>query len=308
MKICPSCKRYYADDTLVFCMEDGVQLDLVTDPNATFHMPPARDTDPPATLILATGQPPAGSASGTWPAQAGLGQGAPPDVTQPAGQVPPTIPAGGYAGHPPAAPIGGAMHIPLDASAAAPKKNTALIATVVVLVVVVLGLGGVSAYLYSQSGSRTPNGSGDSGSNTNSRNSNTGGGSANNNSGSSNTGGGTGGGSNTGGSNGGGGDATWLQGNFSGDGTQYDGGKWTFTYVNTNGTPVIEYPSVRCGGKWEPVSIKSNEAVFTEVITHGKDCLSNGRVVVTPTSDGALNCKWYYVGDIVGAEATLKRQ
>jgi hypothetical protein len=314
MKLCPGCKRYYADDTLVFCLEDGVQLDLVADPNATFHLPPARETDPPATLVLPPEHLPPGSGSGTWPVQPGLGQGKPPDATQPAGQgspLPPTIPAGGYAGHPPAAPMGGPMHSPLNASApAAPKKSSALIATVVVLAVLVLGLGGVLAYMYSQSGGKTTNGSGGSTTDANANLAKTGAGSANNKSGNANTVGGSGGGSNTGGtggSDGGGNDATWLQGSWSGSGSQYDGGKWTFTYVNANGSHTVEYPSIRCGGRWEPISIKSNEAVFNEVITHGKNCI-NGRVVVTPASDGGLDCKWYYVGDIVGASATLKRQ
>lgn len=296
MKLCPGCKRYYADDTQVFCLEDGIQLDLVADSNATFQMPAARETDPPATLIL----PP----------------DLPSDQTRLAGQVPPTVPAGtapaaNYAPSAVPVPPGGQMHLPVSASAVPPKKNTALIAAVVVLAAVVLGLGGVLGYMYLRSENKTGGTNGGSnlpgGSNSNTAGKTNTGGSDN-----SNTGGGTTGNANTGtddngGGGGTGGDVTWLQGSWAGSGTQYDGGKWTLTYVNANGAHTVEYPSIRCGGRWEPVSIKSNEAVFNEVITHGKDCI-NGRVVVTPTSDGALDCKWYYVGDIVGASATLRRQ
>jgi hypothetical protein len=318
MKFCPTCKRNYADDTLVFCTEDGVQLDLVTDPNATFHMPAARDTDPPATLVFPPGQQPAGSGSATWPAQGGMGPGAPSDQTRlAAGQIPPTIPAGGYAAPTPAPPQGAQMHVPLygqSAGAAVPPKKSSApwIAAVVILVLVVLGLGGGLGYMWWQSNSKTANAN----TNTNrpdgslsNRNTpgqtNTGGGSANTNTGGPNSNANVGGGGSPG-DGGGATDGAWLQGTWSGTGTQYDGGTWTFQYVASSGA--IEYPSVGCGGRWEPVSIKANEAVFTEKITHGKNCLSDGRVVVTPTSDGALDCKWYYVGDIVGASATLRKQ
>lgn len=316
MKICPGCKRYYADDTQVFCLEDGVQLDFVADPNATYQMPPARDTDPPATLVLPPNQSPAGSGSETWPAQPGANP--PPDPTQPAGQIPPTIPSGA----PPAVPGAGQMRIPVYGGAgAAPvkKSSIALLATVVVLVVVVLGLGGVLGYVWLNSDGRTtgrtnvdvnvgpPGNNGRvtvGGSNTAN---NTRGGSGNDNTvGSSN--------SNTpgGGSNanvpGGGSSGAWLVGTWVGNGTQYDGGKWTFKYTNMAGTHTVEYPSVRCGGRWDPVEITATQATFNEVITHGQNCISNGKVVVIPTADGTLSCKWYYVGDIIGAEAILHRE
>lgn len=292
MKICPGCKRYYADDAQVFCLEDGIQLDLVADPNATFQMPAARETDPPATLIL-----PADSLS---------------DQTRMAGPVPPTMPAGTApaANYRPAPPPGGQMSGSILGGhgvglAAPPKKNTALVAAVAVLAVVVLGLGGALIFILTRSSGktsgkpnididvrapgvngRTPSGNSDAG------NANTGGGPASN--------------TNTGAD--GGNDSAWLQGAWGGSGTQYDGTVWTFTYVNANGKHTVEYPSVGCGGRWEPIKITATEATFTEIITHGKTCISNGRVVVTETADGDLNMKWYYVGDIIGATAIVRRE
>jgi hypothetical protein len=68
MKQCPACKRTYTDDALLFCLEDGTQLqsfgatqssnataetlisyDPDTDPNKTLAFNPARDTIPPPT-------------------------------------------------------------------------------------------------------------------------------------------------------------------------------------------------------------------------------------------------------------------
>ncbi|MDQ3818728.1 MAG: hypothetical protein M3362_13760 [Acidobacteriota bacterium] len=60
MKQCPACNRTYTDDDLLFCLEDGTQLQTVTsasdapttfdggyDPNKTLAFSPARDTSPP---------------------------------------------------------------------------------------------------------------------------------------------------------------------------------------------------------------------------------------------------------------------
>ncbi len=52
MKTCPTCKRTYEDDTLVFCLEDGARLSAAYDPHATLLGPAPRDTDPPMTAIL----------------------------------------------------------------------------------------------------------------------------------------------------------------------------------------------------------------------------------------------------------------
>ncbi|MEO6392925.1 MAG: hypothetical protein ABIP75_13840 [Pyrinomonadaceae bacterium] len=298
MKLCPTCNRNYADDTLIFCTDDGANLTAAYDPNATWQIPAARNTDPPATELIPPQMAPGYQGSGTWPAQ-------PPQAG--AAPIPPTVPAAG-ATPPPFQPP------PYQAPPAVLKKsNTPWIAASAVLAIVALGLVGVLGYMLLRSDQpantsntgnsnipRTPpntnnsNNDNSSTTNTSSTNDNTGIGSGNGN------GGGTG--------DGGGNDATWLEGTWTGSGTQYDGGKWTFKYVNANGEHKIDYPSVKCGGKWEPVSIKSAEATFTEKITYGKNCINDGRVVVTKTDDGGLNCKWYYVGDIIGAEANLHKE
>lgn len=292
MKTCPTCSRNFADDTLIFCTEDGANLTAAYDPNATWQIPAARNTDPPATELIPPQYVPGYQGSGTWPAQQNPAAAPIPPTVQAAGGTPPPF-------QPPPQ---------YQAAQLTPKKsNTPWIAASAVLAVVALSLIGVLGYMLLRSDSTTgTNGKPDiniktpNSNNSNNDNSTNPG---NDNSSTSNTSV-----SNTNSGGDGGNDAAWLEGTWSGSGTQYDGGKWTFKYVNANGEHKIDYPSVKCGGKWEPVSIKSKEATFTEKITYGKDCLSNGRVVVTKTSDSEINCKWYYVGEIIGAEANLHKE
>jgi len=67
MKQCPACNRTYTDDELLFCLEDGAQLQSVGfgtscgnapttidanyDPNKTLAFSPTRDTSPPPTNV-----------------------------------------------------------------------------------------------------------------------------------------------------------------------------------------------------------------------------------------------------------------
>ena len=56
MKRCPTCDRTYADDTTTFCLNDGSLLSAPYDPQATLHIPQARDTSPPPTLLMTGNQ------------------------------------------------------------------------------------------------------------------------------------------------------------------------------------------------------------------------------------------------------------
>lgn len=55
MKTCPSCRRSYKDDTLVFCLDDGTRLTTSKeDANATWHLPqpPASSDAPPVRTTI----------------------------------------------------------------------------------------------------------------------------------------------------------------------------------------------------------------------------------------------------------------
>lgn len=52
MKICPSCKRTYDDDTLSFCLADGSVLSASPDPHETQRIPAPRSTNAAPTEVL----------------------------------------------------------------------------------------------------------------------------------------------------------------------------------------------------------------------------------------------------------------
>lgn len=45
MKVCPICNRSYADESLIFCLDDGATLGVPHDANQTLRLPNPRDTD-----------------------------------------------------------------------------------------------------------------------------------------------------------------------------------------------------------------------------------------------------------------------
>src|SRR5262249_31170029 len=51
MKICPKCKRNYADDSLIFCLDDGSLLVATYDPDATLVMNPTPTTPQPGPTV-----------------------------------------------------------------------------------------------------------------------------------------------------------------------------------------------------------------------------------------------------------------
>jgi hypothetical protein len=74
----------------------------------------------------------------------------------------------------------------------------------------------------------------------------------------------------------------WLTGTWEGTGYQIDNNEtWTMKLTARGRRYRIEYPSLKCGGKWVPLSIDANRARFIEKITFGlTDCVDNGNVVV----------------------------
>ncbi len=54
MKTCPLCRRSYEDDSLVFCLDDGTRLvgrQDQPDPNATWHLPQASQSEAAPTVM-----------------------------------------------------------------------------------------------------------------------------------------------------------------------------------------------------------------------------------------------------------------
>jgi PAN domain len=60
MKTCPSCRQTYEDDSLMFCLQDGIRLvpsPERLDPNVTLHLPPATKAAAPARPTVPSPQP-----------------------------------------------------------------------------------------------------------------------------------------------------------------------------------------------------------------------------------------------------------
>jgi hypothetical protein len=74
----------------------------------------------------------------------------------------------------------------------------------------------------------------------------------------------------------------WLNGTWEGTGYQTDNNEtWTMKLTVRNNRYKIEYPSLKCGGRWIPLSIDGRRAAFIEKITFGlADCVDNGNVVI----------------------------
>ena len=75
---------------------------------------------------------------------------------------------------------------------------------------------------------------------------------------------------------------SWLNGTWEGTGYQIDNNEtWTMKLTVRGKRYKIEYPSLKCGGRWIPLSIDSSRARFIEKITFGlEDCVDNGNVVI----------------------------
>lgn len=74
----------------------------------------------------------------------------------------------------------------------------------------------------------------------------------------------------------------WLNGTWEGKGYQIDTDEtWTMKLTVRGRRYNIEYPSLKCGGQWVPISINRSRARFIEKITLGiETCTDKGNVVV----------------------------
>src|SRR5688572_14179947 len=79
---------------------------------------------------------------------------------------------------------------------------------------------------------------------------------------------------------------SWMNGTWEGTGYQTDNNQtWTMKLTAQGRSYRIEYPSLKCGGRWVPLSIDRGRAKFIEKITFGlEDCVNNGIVVIEKLS------------------------
>jgi len=96
----------------------------------------------------------------------------------------------------------------------------------------------------------------------------------------------------------------WLEGVWEGKGYQHTPKMtWSIKLTAENSTYAIEYPSLRCGGKWTFVEASDGTAKFKETITRGLErCSSGGDIQIEKISDDEISYK--YTLPVIGEVAT----
>ena len=89
----------------------------------------------------------------------------------------------------------------------------------------------------------------------------------------------------------------WLEGKWTGVGYQPVGNStWDIelNYSMTEKFTDINYPSLKCSGKWALTFSNNNRAEFIEQITEGTDrCVELSRIVVTKIDDEYVQVSWF---------------
>lgn len=106
--------------------------------------------------------------------------------------------------------------------------------------------------------------------------------------------------------------ASWLNGTWEGTGYQIDTNTtWTMRLrVERGGRYLIEYPSLKCGGRWRRLSLNSRTARFRERITFGQgECVDRGQVVIEKLNGRQIAFRFSQQGAAdVSASAILNRK
>lgn len=104
---------------------------------------------------------------------------------------------------------------------------------------------------------------------------------------------------------------TWLSGTWEGTGYQIDDNStWTMLLTVKRNRYRIEYPSLKCEGRWQPIRITRASARFREILTSGVDvCADKGIVVVQRLSPRQIAFRYTNQGDVdVTSSAILNRK
>ena len=104
---------------------------------------------------------------------------------------------------------------------------------------------------------------------------------------------------------------SWLAGTWEGTGYQIDTNEtWTMKLTVRGNRYTIEYPSLKCSGRWIRISADSRRARFRERITVGlAECVDRGYVVVERLSPRQIAYRFVNHGERdVTASAILNRK
>jgi len=80
--------------------------------------------------------------------------------------------------------------------------------------------------------------------------------------------------------------------------------------VRGGGRYLIEYPSLKCGGRWRRLSLNSRRARFREHLTFGQgECVDRGQVVIERLNGRQIAYRFPHHGATdVSASAILNRK
>jgi hypothetical protein len=104
---------------------------------------------------------------------------------------------------------------------------------------------------------------------------------------------------------------SWLAGTWEGTGYQMDNNEtWTMKLTVQANRYKIEYPSLKCSGRWIPISLDSRRARFKERIMVGlAECVDRGNVVVERLGPRQIAYRFVNNGERdVTASAILNRK
>ena len=98
-------------------------------------------------------------------------------------------------------------------------------------------------------------------------------------------------------------------GTWEGEGHQ-DGQTWTMKLSIDEQSVSIEYPSLSCGGIWQPIDLRNpGQLQFRENIQYGLgECINFGSVVLSRTNDNEMEFNWYYPSGTFGAKGKLSKK
>lgn len=103
----------------------------------------------------------------------------------------------------------------------------------------------------------------------------------------------------------------WLNGTWEGTGYQIDDNStWTMLLTVKGNRYRIEYPSLKCNGRWWPIKITRSAARFREILTNGADvCANKGKVVVQRLSPRQIAFRYTNQGEVdVTSSSILNRK
>jgi hypothetical protein len=103
----------------------------------------------------------------------------------------------------------------------------------------------------------------------------------------------------------------WLKGTWEGTGYQIDDqSTWSMLFMARGRNFSIDYPSLKCGGRWQLININEYRARFRERLDRGQDkCTDSGNVVIQRLSKRQVLFLYSLAGKReVTASAVLNRK